>query len=85
VEGFLETSVKAFEEAAVEAMLRDMRLKHNSSAEILPVRQIASSSGQKREIDGAVVTADCAAILEAKQVLDEEAVPQLTSALEFIE
>jgi hypothetical protein len=84
VEGFLETSVKAFEEEATEAMLKDMQLKHSSSAEILPVRQIASNSGQKREVDGVVVTADCAAILEAKHVLDEEAVPQLTSTLDFI-
>lgn len=83
VEGFVESSVKAFEEDAIEAVFKVMQQQH-SSAKVLPIRDITSADGRKREVDGAVIADGCAAILEAKQVLDDTAVPQLASCIEFI-
>jgi hypothetical protein len=83
IEGFVESSVRAFEADAAEAMYQQMQQDH-SSVEVLPIRNITSTGGEKREVDGAVVAADCAAILEAKQVLDDEAVQQLDSCMDFI-
>jgi hypothetical protein len=60
-----------------------MKRQHNK-VEVLSTRVIYSADGTKRELDGAVVAGDCAGILEAKQVLDVNAVHQLTSCLEFI-
>lgn len=79
----MQSSVRGFEADAAEAMYRDMQQHHNS-VEVLEIRSITSAAGRKREVDGAVLAADCAAILEAKQVLDYGAVQQLESCLEFI-
>jgi hypothetical protein len=83
VEGFVESSVRGFEADAAEAMYQHMQQRH-SSVQVLPIRNITSAGGGKREVDGAVLAADCAAILEAKQVLDDEAVHQLESCLDFM-
>jgi hypothetical protein len=83
LEGFVESSVKGFEEDATEAVFQQLQQKH-SSVKVLPIRNITSLDGKRREVDGAVVADGCAAILEAKQVLDDSAVPQLASCIEFI-
>jgi len=83
LEGFVSSSVKGFEEDATEAVFRYLQQQH-SNAEVLPIRHIASADGKRREVDGAVVADGCAAILEAKQVLDDTAVSQLASCMEFI-
>jgi hypothetical protein len=83
LEGFVSSSVKGFEEDATEAVFRYLQQQH-SNVEMLPIRHIASADGKRREVDGAVVADGCAAILEAKQVLDDTAVSQLASCMEFI-
>lgn len=77
------STIRSFEEDAAEAMYKHLQQRH-SSVEMLQIRKIASVGGGKREVDGVVVADDCAGVLEAKQVLDVEAVQQLDSCLEFI-
>eukprot|EP00882_Tetradesmus_deserticola_P002662 GHRQ01002832.1.p1 GENE.GHRQ01002832.1~~GHRQ01002832.1.p1 ORF type:complete len:347 (+),score=81.20 GHRQ01002832.1:237-1277(+) len=83
LEGFVESSVAAFEAAATAAMYQHLQQQH-SSVKVLPVRHIRSSDGRHREANGAVIADGCAAILEAKQELDDSAVAQLASCIEFI-
>lgn len=83
LEGFVSSSAKGFEQDATEAMARQLQQQH-SSAKVLPIRRITSVDGKAREVDGVVIADGCTAILEAKQVLDDTAVEQLASAIDFI-
>lgn len=83
LEGFVESSVKGFEADATEAACAHMK-QHHRGVQVLPIREMKSTDGQMREVDGVVVADGCAAIVEAKHVLDDKAVPQLTSCLDFI-
>lgn len=83
LEGFTRSLVRAFEGDATEAVYNELK-PHHSSVKVLPVRELKSEDGRKREVDGVVISDDCAAIIEAKQELDDTAVPQLASCLQFI-
>jgi len=79
----VSSSVQGFEEDAIQAVFRHLQQQH-SNAEVLPIRHIARVDGKRREVDGAVVADGCAAILQARLVLDDTAVSQLASCMEFI-
>lgn len=87
VQGFVESSAKGFVADATDSMYQQLMKQHNNT-KVLPVREIRShlhgADGGNQEVDGAVVADGCAAILEAKQVLEDTAVTQLTSCIEFI-
>jgi hypothetical protein len=83
LEGFVESSVNAFEANATEAVCTLLKEQHGD-AQVLPIREITSADGQMREVDGVVVAGGCAAIVEAEQVVDAKAVSQLTSCLDFM-
>lgn len=86
LEGFQRSSTTAFEEAAAEAVHRQM-LRTHGRARTLDIRQITSAEGDKREVDGVVLAGadeECAAVLEGKKVLDEHTPDQLASVLEFL-
>eukprot|EP00882_Tetradesmus_deserticola_P002086 GHRQ01002234.1.p1 GENE.GHRQ01002234.1~~GHRQ01002234.1.p1 ORF type:complete len:136 (+),score=36.23 GHRQ01002234.1:655-1062(+) len=80
LEGCVESSVQGFEAAAAAALYQLLQQQH-SSVKVLPVRHIRSSDRRHREVGGAVIADGCAAILEAKQELDDSAVAQLASCI----
>jgi hypothetical protein len=83
IEGIVRSSVRSFEGDATEAVYQGLRKQH-SRVKVLDIRELTAADGSKREVDGVVVADGCAAIVEAKQQLDDSAVPQLASCLEFI-
>ncbi|KIZ07006.1 hypothetical protein MNEG_0951 [Monoraphidium neglectum] len=83
VEGFVLSPGRSLEESATKKVVELMRRQH-PEAVAAEIRVISSADGQQREVDGVVIADECAAIVEAKQQLTEEAVPQLESCLRFI-
>jgi hypothetical protein len=83
IEGFVTSSFRSLEGDATEAVYQGL-LKQQSRVKVLEIRELTTADGRKREVDGVVVADDCAAIVEAKQQLDDSAVPQLSSCLDFI-
>jgi hypothetical protein len=83
VEGFVLSPGRSLEESATKKVVELMRRQH-PEAVAAEIRVISSADGQQREVDGVVIADGCAAIVEAKQQLTEEAVPRLESCLRFI-
>eukprot|EP00775_Hariotina_reticulata_P001590 gene1590-1930_t len=84
LEGHSQSLVRAFEGDATETIVKELKEHHHSNVQVLPVRQLVSIDGKQREVDGVVVTDDCGVVIEAKTELDDTAVDQLASCLQFI-
>ena len=80
---FSSCSSESFKADATQAMCRDMQLRYGEAV-ILPIDVITTASGDTRPVHGVVLADQCAAVLMAVPVLDDQAVMQLQDCLDFM-
>jgi hypothetical protein len=83
IEGFVSNLVQTFEGTAHDAAQKILFDQH-ADAERMKFREIKSSSGKKKEIDGGSMSKNCAVIVEAKTKLTAAHVAELCEKRDFI-
>jgi hypothetical protein len=83
LEGFLGSIVQATENDAIEAVYNILTSKHQN-VKVLNIRNLTSTGGLTKEVDGAIEADGSVALIAAKTKLDLSAVDQLASCIKFV-
>ena len=83
IEGFCSNLVHTFEGTAHDAAHKIL-LDQHADAQPLKFREITSSSGRKKELDGGSISQDCALIVESKTKLTADHVIEICEKRDFI-